>query len=130
MSEVQFWRQEPGRGTYTDDETDVPRDVLEDAAEQLEQQTKGQVIAEIRDVEEGDQLRLDFWLIAMPVRYRYLLLSLRHRLGGFPVALHAGENTIAKCSSREELVAALIDFLQSEATDRLIHSLRKLSHDK
>jgi len=109
---------------------DMPREVLDQAAKELEALTKGMVVGEILTGGADDKLELSFYLRATQVDYRYLLFKVRHTIDGFPVEFIDASGTKSKrLEDRKAFEGALRQFLGTQQTLTVVSQLRNLAQD-
>lgn len=127
MSKPSLWPQN------FDDESppeDVPRAILNEAAREIEELTKGKVVGEIITGGIGDKLELSFYLRATEVDYRYFLFKVLHTIDGFPVEFIDASDTKRKhLDSRQSFEDELRQLFGAPQTRGVVSRLRNLARE-
>jgi len=114
-----FWPDDIGLS-----ELRTPVSLLREQAAALGEKTKNVVTGEVTSNSQGELFLHALFLVAPAINYRYQLLTIRHPLVFYPMAVTTpGSSSWITVGSEEGFVAWLKSVLASDNTKRVVQAL-------
>ena len=120
-----------------EDRIETPRNILQEQAKYLSQQTKNTIIGQVGVGRTGEEFLCEFSIISPPLGYSTRLFSVRYRLIDIYPAEFAVDADLAKdltgkseparipARDRDEFVALLSRIFSADSTTRILKALKQ-----